>query len=119
MDCWGALTYADGFDISLQSTPYNGDEKLYFVNLGGYNKHEFSELHKNVFVVAHNEDEAKTKAVSQVAEWDLPHRDVLLDVDSVVCMHSALGVDGVHIHLTKTDQATDFTFTCNYVPIGE
>ncbi|WP_260929262.1 DUF1543 domain-containing protein [Novosphingobium sp. 9] len=36
IDCWAEVTHADGYDVSLKEQPYQGSEKLFFVNLGGY-----------------------------------------------------------------------------------
>jgi hypothetical protein len=59
LDAWGALKYADGYNIKISSKPAQETEnKLYFVNLGGYDSSEFTELHKNVFVVAENPSKA-------------------------------------------------------------
>src|SRR3954462_7690207 len=49
IDCWGALDSADGHNITLKPEPSSGAERLYFVNLGGYDPGDFTELHKNVF----------------------------------------------------------------------
>ena len=48
------------YDIVINNTkPKEFDKKLYFINLGGYDKTQFTELHKNVFIVADNEHQAK------------------------------------------------------------
>jgi hypothetical protein len=65
LDCWGTLEYADGYDITISPKVYMGIEKLYFINLGGYNSSEFTELHKNIFVVAETESHAKIKVTIQ------------------------------------------------------
>lgn len=119
LDCWGSLEYADGYRLSVQPQPYTGKKKLYFINLGGYSASEFSELHKNVFVVAESNAEAKSKAVAQIADWDLPHKDVLLDIDTVICLNEHFGETSHAIHIEKSDKNTEFSFTCDYVPIAK
>ena len=72
IDAWGELRYADGYNIHLKSEPSeNTENKLYFINLGGYDNNEFTELHKNVFIVAESESKAKVKALKQILHWDI------------------------------------------------
>jgi hypothetical protein len=53
LDCWGAVEQADGYDIELSTQPPEDvDQKLFFVNLGGYDPSAFTELHKNVLIVS-------------------------------------------------------------------
>src|SRR4051812_44142671 len=49
LDCWGELTSADGYNISLKPEAPESEDKLYFVNMGGYAPDDFTELHKNIF----------------------------------------------------------------------
>ena len=80
LDCWGAVEQADGFDIVLtKDAPQEGTDKLFFVNLGGYNACEFTELHRNVLLVAPDAKAAKAKALSQIGSWSLPHKDKLFE----------------------------------------
>src|ERR1700761_7965099 len=63
LDCWGAVEQADGHDIALSAEPgADAVKKLFFVNLGGYAPSEFTELHRNVLIVAADESSAKAKA---------------------------------------------------------
>src|ERR1700749_3543427 len=50
IDCWAEITHADGYDLGVRPEPFLGPERLYYVNLGGYDPSEFIEKHKNVFV---------------------------------------------------------------------
>ena len=52
IDCWSELSHADGYEIALRPEPFFGPERLFYVNLGGYDRIEFAEKHRNVFVVA-------------------------------------------------------------------
>ena len=74
IDCWSEITHADGYDVCLRSEPFQGPEKLYYVNLGGYDGLAFSEQHRNVFVVANNLPSAKTRAMKLAAGWKDAHR---------------------------------------------
>ena len=62
LDSWGEVQQADGYDVSITQdpTPETGD-KLFFVNLGGYDAAEFGELHKNLLIVAADAKAAKAK----------------------------------------------------------
>lgn len=53
LDAWGILNYADDHNIIISDHPQeNVTNKLYFVNLGGYDQRQFTELHENTFVIA-------------------------------------------------------------------
>lgn len=120
LDSWGVLNYADGHNIVISDCPsQNVTNKLYFVNLGGYDKHQFTELHKNIFVVATNEHQAKQKAVRQVSEWESPHRDYLHEVDTALDLSSLLTRQNCYVHLIETENKSPFEFTCCYTPIGK
>src|ERR1700753_3610294 len=67
LDCWGEVTQADGFDVALtKQAPGASSDSLFFVNLGGYDPAEFSELHKNILLVAPDAKAAKAKALAGV-----------------------------------------------------
>lgn len=120
LDAWGELDYADGHRIQISKLPPNEQpKKLYFVNLGGYDQHQFTELHKNVFVVASDEAEAKQKAVQQISEWESPHRDYLYQVDGILNLNNMLAADHHYLHLEEDPNITPFEFTCRYTPIAE
>ena len=119
LDAWGVLRYADGHAIHLAAEPaQNTQNKLYFVNLGGYDKNQFTELHNNVFVVAENESQAKVNAVKQIAGWESPHRDNQYQIENIVDITKIAASKDVYIHLHPTHKAQEFEFTCRYVPIG-
>jgi len=119
LDCWGELTSADGYNIHLKSEPSLTEQKLYFVNLGGYDSKQFTELHKNVFVVATNDKEAKARAVAQVQNWEVPHRDYQYEVEKCFCINQVVTNKKLYIHLEKTDQPKSFEFVCKYTPLGK
>lgn len=62
LDAWGVLHWADGYSVEIDSHCTNS-HKLYFINLGGYDSEQFTKLHRNVFVVAKNDQEAKIRAL--------------------------------------------------------
>lgn len=120
LDAWGVLRYADGYSILISnSPPQNRTDKLYFVNLGGYDSNQFTELHKNTFVVATNKQQAKQKALQQICTWKSPHRDYLFEVDNALDLNTLLNGPNKYLHLIKTENKIPFEFTCCYTPIGQ
>ncbi len=120
LDAWGVLDYADGHAIQVSTQPPpKQNKKLYFVNLGGYDKRQFTELHKNVFIIASDEIQAKQKAMQQVNEWESPHRDYLHQVDSILDLNAMLAAEKYYLYLKEDSPAKLFEFTCQYTPIGK
>ncbi|HUX80402.1 MAG TPA: DUF1543 domain-containing protein [Alphaproteobacteria bacterium] len=118
LDCWGVLKSADGYNICLKYEPSKNENKLYFLNLGGYDSKQFTELHKNVFVVAPNKREAKVKALKEIQDWKAYHKDTLFEVENIFCLNDFLAKKGLYIHLQPTDTPSPFEFTCKYIKIG-
>jgi hypothetical protein len=121
LDAWGILHHVDGHNILVSEKPPQNKtaNKLYFVNLGGYDKHQFTELHENLFVVARDEDEAKKRAVQQINQRESPHRDYLHEVDTLLDLSSLLTEHHHYVHLVETEDKRPFEFTCRYTPIGK
>lgn len=119
LDAWGALKYADGYKIELKEAPVEDEiNKLYFVNLGGYDRKQFTEAHKNVFVVAPTASKAKVRALKQILDWESYHRDYQFEIDEVIDMSAIVDGKKLNIHLTPCDTEEAFEFTCKYLPIG-
>ena len=119
LDSWGEVQQADGHDISIARGPApETAQKLFFVNLGGYDAAEFGELHKNLLIVAVDAKAAKAKALTHVNGWFLPHKDRVFEVEKAVDITAAVGRDGYALTLTQADTERPFSFTCNYVPIA-
>jgi len=120
LDAWGILKSVDGYDVTLKNEPIKDKtNKLFFINLGGYDTREFTELHKNVFVAAKTENEAKFKAKTAISHWNVPHKDNLYAMDDCVNVTDLLLKKGLSIHLNATDSPTPFEFICKYLPIGQ
>jgi hypothetical protein len=119
LDAWGILNYADGYNIVLKDYPANFEQKLYFVNLGGYDKNKFTELHKNIFIVAENESKAKIKALKQVLDWQSYHRDNQYEIENCISVDEQIEKNKLYIHLEKSENFLPFEFTCKYVAIGK
>lgn len=115
MDCWALVDHADGYDVRLSSEPFPGPERLYFVNLGGYAPGLFAEQHRNLFVVACLQREAKSLALATISGWNDAHKDDLNDADHIFPLTGCGDGQGLHVHLVRATQARALTFTCNYV----
>ena len=118
LDAWGVIKNVDQYNVVLKSEPViDSVNKLYFINLGGYDPNEFTELHKNLLVVAENEGEAKLKAKTTISHWTVPHKDNLYDIDDCINITELLTAKGLSVHLEPTHDPVPFHFTCKYVPI--
>lgn len=118
LDCWAEITHADGYRVELKPEPFAGREKLWFVNLGGYDPSEFAERHQNVFVVATSVSTAKTRAMEAVSGWVELHRDDMYEAEQAFALDRAASDQRLHIHLTPGAPAQQPAFTCSYIPIG-
>ena len=118
LDCWAELNHADGYDVILRREPYPGPERLYYVNLGGYDRARFTELHRNMFVVADTVAAAKRRALASATGWDMPHRDNLYEAEQAFALDQAAGDARLHIHLKPTGIVRPLAFTCAYQPIA-
>ena len=119
LDAWGALAWADGYRIDLVDESQADDARLYFVNLGGYDRRLFTELHENVFVVAGNPREAKHRALQRIQDWFSPHRDAVKEIETVVDVAAATGRSRRFVRLTKDYKIAPFEFETRFVPIGK
>jgi hypothetical protein len=119
LDCWGAVEQADGYDIALtKDGPGAGTDKLFFVNLGGYDPAEFSELHRNVLLVAPDANTAKARAKALIKGWLLPHKDNLFEVEKAIDVTALLEAYGYSLSLQKATEEKPFKFVCDYLPIA-
>lgn len=117
IDCWSEISQADGYEVSLSPTPYEGKEKLYYVNLGGYDGVAFAEQHRNVFVVADSLPAAKARAIKRAKGWTDAHRDEMYEAEQAFALDDVAGAERLHIHLKPSLMSGDPDFTCRYMPI--
>jgi hypothetical protein len=116
IDCWAAIEHADGYDVTLRPEPFAGDERLFFVNLGGYAPDRFAEQHLTMFIVARTRREAKTRAVSAVRHWQDPHKDELYDADQILALSGIAFERGLHVHLNRSAEGVrPFEFACDHI----
>ncbi len=118
IDCWAGVGYADGHDISLKQEPFEGVDKLFFLNLGGYDGIEFGELHKNILLVAETPHKAIHKALLAMRHWKLPHKDAVFEIEKILPVSDLFEKNGFHVHLSKTEQEKPFEFTTKYTRIN-
>lgn len=120
LDCWGVVEQADGHDVTVIAAPAREQaEKLFFINLGGYDSRDFSELHRNVLLVAPDAATAKARALRLVTSWTEPHRDQLFEVEHMVDLSAAMRSSGLAIRLSPARVEKPFVFECGYRPIGK
>ena len=62
LDSWVILNYIDGYEIILKKTKSFDNNKLYFINLGGYDPNKFEELHESKFMIGSTDKEVKKRA---------------------------------------------------------
>lgn len=117
IDCWAELDQVDGYDVELRSEPFTGSEKLYYINLGGYDAGEFLEKHKNVFIVASTVSEAKKRAIKEAKPWSVPHRDEMYEAEQAFSLNEVGSNQRLYVHLKKAVHERQLSFTCNYTPI--
>ena len=120
LDCWGEIDQADGYDVILTretQAPENG-EKLFFLNLGGYDPREFGELHKNILLVAPDAKAATKKALQQIKSWTLPHKDNVFEVEKAIDVTELTSRYGYRLQLAKAKEERPFQFQCAYIRIG-
>lgn len=117
VDCWSEISQADGYEVSLRPEPYEGKEKLYYVNLGGYDGVAFAEQHRNVFVVADSLPAAKARAIRLASDWTDAHRDEMYEAEQAFALDDAAQAQRLHIHLTPRLMFGDPAFTCHYTPL--
>ena len=97
IDAWAQINGLEfeGKSYTLQFTDaqlHQSDEKLWLINLGGYDPREFGELHRYVLVVAQNAMVAKQRGKAYFARhWQKQHTDRVLDVDDCIAIDQVYG----------------------------
>jgi len=100
IDSWLEVDGVDGYRIEFsQVAPSPGDMRLFFLNLGGYERQVFGEAHRYLLVVAPDKATAKQLGKQRMgAGWLKPHTDAVIDVDD--CLPVDL-VAGRYVHLVE------------------
>lgn len=107
LDSYVHLHHVDGYRIELAQTPQkNSNQRLFFVNFGGYFEGKLAEFHDFTVVVAESAAAAKKLAKTQVMVSGLKgaeqlHKDDLIVVDDCLCLDL---IDNYYIHLHHDGQ---------------
>ena len=97
IDAWAQINGVEfeSKNYQIQFTdaqPNQAEEKLWLINLGGYDAREFGELHRYVLVVAQNAIVAKQRGKAYFAQhWQKQHTDRVLDVDDCIAIDHVYG----------------------------
>ena len=104
VDSWMRVDGVEKWKVELSPlAPSPGSQRLFFINLGGYEAHSFGEAHHYLLVVAETRKEAMAKGKRQMLNhWTQPHTDGVLDVDDCLPIDE---VAGRYIHLVEGDHA--------------
>ncbi len=106
IDAWAQINGVefDGAKYQIQfsdAAPNPNNNKLWLINLGGYDAREFGELHRYVLVVAQNAMVAKQRGKAYFSQhWQKQHTDRVLDVDDCLPIDH---VGGRYISLQLAD----------------
>ncbi len=104
--------------VSAAASEDSGDQKLFFVNLGGYREGVFDELHKKLFIVAPDESAAKAEAKTNPFYGEGiqrgkagPHVDDIELLDDLehhapIEVNTLLASEGYAIQLKKSELGT-------------
>ena len=104
IDSWLEVHGVDGYRIEFsQAAPPPGAMRLFFLNLGGYERGVFGEAHRYLLVAAVDKNAAKKLGRQRMAaDWLKPHTDNVLDVDD--CLPIDL-VAGRYVQLVRGEHA--------------
>ena len=122
IDSYKAIRHVDGYAVELiadrsdvieQQTALNrsAEERLWFVNLGGYDSESLQELHQFGLVVAPSKQAAKARARRRWLKDALNvHKDDLHSINNLGTVDDCLplfNVDGWQIHLSPQSEHPD------------
>ena len=119
IDAYAEISHADGFDVTLVKAPAEQNEKLFFLNMGGYDPAEFGELHRNVLLVGSSLHDVQRRALTDARRaWKSPHKDSAFEVEKAICLNDMVRGSGLHIQLTPAALHRPLDFTCRYQKIA-
>lgn len=118
IDAWMKIETVESagvhYQVVLKPTPSEAVDKLYMLNLGGYDAADFGELHRYLLVIAANQSSAKQYGKTQYAkQWQKPHTDHIIDVDDCIRLEH---IDGQYVHLLPADAAQN-TWKNTYITL--
>lgn len=100
IDSWMAVDGVENWRVELSTlAPAAQSNRLYFINLGGYEAQAFGEAHHYLLVVARNKREATAKGKRHMLnQWTQAHTDGVLDIDDCLPIDE---VSGRFVHLVE------------------
>jgi len=133
IDAWRKITTIDGHSIEVCSRreTISNQEKLFFINLGGYKQNEFEEYHYKVLTVAKNKAEAIKKAkqttfykhcgfkgtgASHIDDKYGVDVDDIYEIEDILAPHYK---EQFSLKITKSDALTTDTLEIGYLKIDK
>ena len=99
IDSWVRLERLEGFRVRLRRAPAIGPERLWFVNIGGYDPAQLAEQHAFGLFVASSPQAAKAKARrTLLTQAQQRHKDDLRAVDDCLAVGE---LQGWWVHLER------------------
>lgn len=93
LDSYTAVEEVDGFRVKIgPEKPPTQDEKLFFINLGGYKPNDLEEYHKKLVIAAKDLDEAK-----KIAKQDGFFSEGLTDPDTMTHIDDRMTLFGFDV----------------------
>ena len=82
IDGYKIISNIDDYNIIISGQKPSQTKRLFFIDLGGYSDKIFGEIHKNVFLLAENIDEARSEASKIIKDYpNIDHIDSICDVE--------------------------------------
>lgn len=130
IDAWREVNYIDGYtiEVSTEKCAAENDLNLFVINLGGYKKNEFDELHYKMLIAATSvKDAIKTAKASAFFKHNTfneahAHIDDKYGVD-IDELHQVLEIlpnhhkDLYHLQVTKTNSTLVDEIHLGYLPL--
>ncbi len=127
IDAWMRVDYVDGYRVDIiprSQAGGNNGLRLYFINLGGYKKGEFEELHRKFFMVSANMNEVVTRVKNHVFMQEYaggtPHLDdqhkIDFEADDIICVSDTLD-DTFVLQLQQADGHPENELMIGYVKL--
>lgn len=102
----------NGYELILDKEKPQHDEKIFFVNFGGYKQQHFGEIHETGFYVASFKSEVLERAKMDLGLSLLePHCDDNLDIDDIITIDQ---IDNYYVHLKKTGRSDELPIESYY-----
>ncbi|TVS11093.1 MAG: DUF1543 domain-containing protein [Wenzhouxiangella sp.] len=116
VDAYAVVDQVEGYRVRLERQPPDQPEqRLYFINIGGYRPNEFAEQHAYALLAAANKAKAKARAKRTLLPGhDSVHKDDLYEVDDVLEIRTAAAW---HVHLVADPSATAPRVVNGYFPL--